>query len=85
MDVVTIFARWSDFLAVESVLSAIVFVVVAGLVWLMRNRGPALHVGLWSLVFIRLILPPDLAHPLGSGTLMDSFKDFASPERCSFV
>jgi murein DD-endopeptidase MepM/ murein hydrolase activator NlpD len=69
---ITILAKWPGLLAVESVLAAVVFAVVAGLVWMLRRRGPALHVALWSLVFIRLVLPPGLAHPLGAGNLVDA-------------
>jgi bla regulator protein blaR1 len=49
--------------------------VVAAVVWIaclpLRHRWPALQQALWVLVFLRLVLPPSLAHPLSAGALLD--------------
>ncbi len=48
-----------------------VFAVVWVAARLGRRCGPALHVALWSLVLIRLVLPPGLGHPLAAGALVE--------------
>ena len=49
--------------------------VVAAVVWigcrLLRDRWPSFQQALWVLVFLRLVLPPGLAHPLSAGALLD--------------
>ena len=65
-------AGWVDVLAVNSLLAGVVFAVVWGVARLGRNRGPALQVALWSLVLIRLVLPPAFGHPLAVGALIES-------------
>ncbi len=48
-----------------------VFAVVWVVAHLARSRGPALQVALWSLVLIRLVLPPGFGHPLAAGALVE--------------
>jgi len=64
-------ARWVDLLGRQSLCVAAVFFAVVVAVQLTRQRGPTLHLALWSLVFVRLILPPGLTHPLSVGVLVD--------------
>ena len=61
---------WVVFLGRESLCAAIVFSVVGTAAYLTRRRGPALQLALWSLVFVRLILPPGVTHPLSVGALV---------------
>ena len=64
-------AGWIDVLVVNSFLAGVVFAVVWGVARLGRSRGPALQVALWSLVLIRLVLPPALGHPFAAGALIE--------------
>ena len=56
-------AAWLQILARESVFAALVFCVVLAGVRLLRRRGPAVRVVLWSLVFVRLLLPASSRSP----------------------
>ena len=58
-----------DLLLRDSAYAAIVCVLVAAVCSLLRGRAPALQLALWSLVFVRLVLPPGLSHPLAIGEL----------------
>lgn len=69
-------ALWVDLLYRESVFASVVFAAVLGLSLVLRRCGPSLHVALWSLVFIRLVLPPDLGHPLSAGVVMSRLNAF---------
>ena len=69
-------ARWVDVLLRESLFASVVFVAVLGLSLVLKRRGPSLHVALWSLVFIRLVLPPDLGHPLSAGAVMSRLDSY---------
>jgi len=51
-------------------LSTVVFAVVLAVCRGLRGRAPSVQFALWSLVFVRLVLPPGLAHPLALGTLV---------------
>ncbi len=53
----------------EVVFSTVVFGVVFLLCRGLRRRGPALRCALWTLVFVRLVLPPDLTHPWSAGAM----------------
>jgi len=61
--------QWFQFVLHQVQYSAVVLVVVWLLCALMGRRWPALQVALWSLVFLRLLLPPGLSHPLSIGAL----------------
>jgi murein DD-endopeptidase MepM/ murein hydrolase activator NlpD len=60
-----------DVLAAQSLNVSVVFLVVLLATGLLRRRGPAMHLALWSMVFVRLVLPPNLAHPWSLGALAD--------------
>ena len=62
---------WVDVLTVQSVNVSVIFVAVLLVGRLVRRRGPALHLVLWSLVFVRLALPPGLSHAWSAGAMID--------------
>ena len=64
-------AGWIHVLWAQSLQASVVFAVVLAASRLLRRRGPAIHLALWSLVFARLLLPPGLSHPWSLGALMD--------------
>ena len=53
--------------------SSILFVVVLLFSLALRKKSPFIHLALWSLILIRLILPPDVAHPLSLRNLSAGF------------
>jgi murein DD-endopeptidase MepM/ murein hydrolase activator NlpD len=63
-------SSWIDLLARNSLQAAFVFAVVMASTRLLRRRSPALRLVLWGLVFVRLVLPPALTHPVSAGALM---------------
>ncbi len=66
-------AWWVRLAGREVLLSTIVFVVVLALWWPLRRRNPAFGCALWTLVFLRLVLPPELAHPLSAGAFLGRY------------
>ena len=50
------------FLLVQSVYVLVLFPIVAFFTWLLRHRFAYVRLGLWSLIFIRLVLPLDFSH-----------------------
>lgn len=64
-------AGWIDVIGANSLLAGVVFVGVWVATSLGRRRGPALQVALWSLVVIRLVLPPAFGHPFAAGALVE--------------
>jgi murein DD-endopeptidase MepM/ murein hydrolase activator NlpD len=68
-DPAQLLAAWSAVLLRQSLYAAIVFAVVAVLLLLLRPRDPRLRAALWSLVLLRLVLPPGIAHPFALGAL----------------
>jgi beta-lactamase regulating signal transducer with metallopeptidase domain len=67
--------RWPapvvGFLASQVVFSTVLFVLASGLTALCGRRCRPLAMGLWTLVFIRLILPTDLSAPFSGRMLLD--------------
>lgn len=61
--------RLLDLALREAILAAALFAVVLLLCRLLRRATPRLHHGLWALVLLRLVLPPDLASPVSLGAL----------------
>ncbi len=55
---------------------AIAFLMIAVLTKVLRLRSPYWHIGLWSLVLIRLLLPPGLASPISGRALFDRVVPF---------
>ncbi len=66
-------SSWIDLLSNQSINASVIFLVVLAATRLLRGRGPSIHVALWTLVFVRLFLPPSLAHPWSSGALIYHF------------
>ncbi len=58
-------------LLTQSLFAVVIFAVVAVLARAVRRRGPALQLALWSLVLLRLVVPPSWSHPLGLGAVSD--------------
>lgn len=62
----------------DILLSAVLFVVVLVLAGVLRGAAPALRHALWTLVLLRLLLPPGLGHPFSLGSLVaDRLDDVA--------
>ena len=59
-------------LSVQSVYALVLFPLVWGLVKCCRRRYPLWQHGLWFLILLRLVLPPDIASPLSAGHLIRS-------------
>ncbi len=68
--------RWPSavvgFLGSQAVFSAVLFAVVLPLTLICGRRCRLLAAGLWSLVFVRLLLPADLAAPFSGRMLIES-------------
>ncbi len=50
------------FLMKQILLSSIVFIIIFLLVKIFKRLSPCWHLGLWMLVLLRLLLPPNLSH-----------------------
>lgn len=59
----------------EAVFAILIFLEVFLLTRLFRNRFPHLHYALWSLIFLRLILPPSMSHPLSAAHLISGWME----------
>lgn len=68
--------RWASavvgFLGSQAVFSAVLFAVVLPLTLICGRRCRLLAAGLWTLVFVRLLLPADLAAPFSGRMLIES-------------
>lgn len=53
--------------------STILFVLVLSITYFLRNRSPLWQFGLWTLVLIRLILPPDFSLPFSLRNTIERF------------
>jgi beta-lactamase regulating signal transducer with metallopeptidase domain len=51
--------------------ATVLFVLIAALARVFRIRSPYWHVGLWALLLLRLVLPPDLSNPISGRNLLD--------------
>ena len=56
----------------EILYSTILFILIAPIPLLLKKRSVFWQFGFWSLLMIRLILPPDLSHPLSGRNLAHS-------------
>jgi murein DD-endopeptidase MepM/ murein hydrolase activator NlpD/Zn-dependent protease with chaperone function len=70
-EVLDLLAAWCGLLLQQSVYAAVVFGGVFALTRFLLRRGPLLHLALWSLVFVRLVLPPALSQPFGLGAVLE--------------
>jgi beta-lactamase regulating signal transducer with metallopeptidase domain len=60
----------------DSAYAALVCVPIVVICRTLRDRAPTLQLALWSLVFVRLVLPPNLTHPLSVGELFTAIESF---------
>ncbi len=63
-------------LSVQSVYALVLFPLVWGLVKCCRGRYPLWQHGLWLLILLRLVLPPDMAAPWSAGHLIRSLTPY---------
>jgi TonB family protein len=56
--------RFFSFMAREIIFSVILFILILTLTIFLRKKTPLWHMGLWTFVLIRLVLPPDFSNPL---------------------
>ncbi len=60
----------------EMILSSILFFIVLSLTLILRKQSPFLKLGLWVLLLIRLIVPPDLTFPYSGSQLLHQITGF---------
>ena len=60
------------FLLRQTLLSTVLFVIVLILVRIFRKSSPLFHLGLYALVLVRLVLPPDLSLPFSGRGILDA-------------
>lgn len=60
------------FLLRQTLLSSILFVIVLILVRILRKSTPLFHLGLYALVLVRLVLPPDFSLPFSGRSVLDA-------------
>ena len=58
---------WAAWMIGMSWQVSVVVLCAALLTWLLRRRSAALRYGIWSLVLLRLVIPPGFALPTGWG------------------
>lgn len=57
-------SRFFSVMIREIIFSAVLFILILALTIFLRNKSPLWHMGLWTLVLIRLVLPPGFTNPL---------------------
>lgn len=60
------------FLLKQTLLSTVLFVIVLILVRIFRKSSPLFHLGLYALVLVRLVLPPDFSLPFSGRSILDA-------------
>jgi murein DD-endopeptidase MepM/ murein hydrolase activator NlpD len=60
------------FLLRQTLLSTLLFVIVLILVRIFRKGSPLFHLGLYALVLVRLVLPPDFSLPFSGRGILDA-------------
>ena len=68
-----------NFVALQTVYSLIVFLIVVSLTLLLRKRSPHLSILLWSLVLLRFVLPPQYATAISLRSVWETGKSFSIP------
>lgn len=53
-----------SFMMREIIFSAVLFILIFMLTIFLRNKSPLWHIGLWTFVLIRLVLPPGFTNPV---------------------
>ncbi|MBN2416614.1 peptidoglycan DD-metalloendopeptidase family protein [bacterium] len=61
------------FLLKESLYAAVLFLLVLPLSFLLRKKSHRWQTGLWALVLLRLVLPPDLSFTFSARTALDRY------------
>ena len=61
-----------QFLKMELLYSSLLFVVIYLLSLVFAKKSPYLHMGLWILLLIRLVLPPNLTSDYSLGSVIHS-------------
>lgn len=64
-------ATFFEFMQKEILYSSLLYLVVLGLLLVLRKRSPHLQYGLLALVFVRLLLPPDFSLAVSARSLFD--------------
>lgn len=63
---------WS-FVQKELLYSSILFLIVLGFTRVLKKKSLYLQYGLWTLVLLRLVLPPDLSLQFSARSVLDTF------------
>ncbi|MBN2411475.1 peptidoglycan DD-metalloendopeptidase family protein [candidate division KSB1 bacterium] len=80
MDVILFFTNKTagpilHLLGTEVLYSSVLFIFVFVLSYLLRKKSPYIQTGLWTLLLIRLVLPPDLASDFSLGTVIHTISE----------
>lgn len=73
------------FLKLQSFYAAFLFLLVFGMTRPLRKYSALWHLGLWSLVLVRLILPPQLSAPFGLGNAANWLKSSLVNDHLSWL
>jgi len=63
----------SLFILTQTFYSLLLFPFLWGLSFLLRRGLPYWQYGIWALLFVRLVLPPDMSFPISARSLLDNF------------
>src|SRR5262245_11842795 len=58
---------WLQWMIGTSCQVVLVAAVLTALTWLLRRRSAVFHYALWTLILVRLVVPPSFAFPTGWG------------------
>jgi len=58
----------------EIIFSAFLFILILLLTIFLRKRSPLWHIGLWTFVLIRLVLPPGFGNPVGKYNVLNNVR-----------
>jgi len=67
-------SRFFSFMAREIIFSAVLFILILTLIIFLRKKSPLWHMGLWTIVLIRLILPPGFSIPLTKYNVLNNIR-----------
>jgi len=67
-------SRFFSFMMREIIFSAFLFILILVLSRFLRKKSPLLHIGLWTLVLIRLVLPPGFSNPVAKYNVLNNVR-----------
>ena len=79
MDLITFYwvekscSAFINLLYLELLYSSVLFIFIWGLAYIMKGKSPYWQFGLWVLILVRLVLPPDISFPFSARNLLARF------------